>query len=471
MSQSKTVSVEEISKQLEYCKKVKALLSERYPEGYKAFVHIYGCQQNVSDGERLKGLLSEMGYSFTDSVDDADLVLYDTCAVREHAEDRVIGNIGALKAHKKERPDCIIAVCGCMTQQPHVSEKLKKSYPFVNIVFGTHTQHKFAEYIYNNLVKRKRIYDTPDENYGIAEGIPVHRDSNIKGWLPIMYGCNNFCTYCVVPYVRGRERSRTPDEIIKEAKQMISLGIKDITLLGQNVNSYGKGCDFNMDFADLIREINALEGEFIIRFMTSHPKDCTEKLLLAMRDCQKVSKHLHLPFQSGSSRILKQMNRYYDRQQYLELVKKAKELIPNISLTSDVIVGFPGETREDFEQTVSLIKEVEFTSLFTFIYSRRRGTPAASMPDIVSAEEKSKWFTELCKVQEEIAAKRTKSYEGKVFRVLCEEYNAENGMISGRTGTNIMIDFKADKEYLGRFVDVKVTKAKTWVLTGELSDK
>lgn len=469
MSGCKTVSNEEILKQLDYCQRVKNILVERYPDGYKAFVHIYGCQQNVSDGERLKGLLSQMGYSFTDNVNEADLVLYDTCAVREHAEDRVIGNIGALKAHKRERPDCIIAVCGCMTQQPHVAEKLKKSYPFVNIVFGTHTQYKFAEYIYNNLIKRKRVYDIPDENLGIAEGIPVHRDSNIKGWLPVMYGCNNFCTYCVVPYVRGRERSRTPDEIIKEAKQMIACGIKDITLLGQNVNSYGKGCDFEMDFADLLREINSIEGDFVIRFMTSHPKDCTEKLLLAMSECEKVAKHLHLPFQSGSSRVLKQMNRYYDRQQYLKLVKKAKELIPDISLTSDVIVGFPGETREDFEQTVSLIKEVEFTSLFTFIYSPRKGTPAAVMPDPVTAEEKSKWFTELCKVQEEIAATRTKSYEGKVFKVLCEEY--KDGVISGRTGTNVMIDFLADKKYLGSFVDVQVTKAKTWVLTGKLLDK
>ncbi|MGN1081396.1 MAG: MiaB/RimO family radical SAM methylthiotransferase, partial [Acutalibacteraceae bacterium] len=307
------VGEDELKKQKEYCKTARAILDSRYPGGHRAFVHIYGCQQNVSDGERLKGLLAEMGYSFTDDVDDADLVLYDTCAVREHAEDRVYGNIGALKAHKTARPDAIIVLCGCMMQQKSVAERIKKSYPYVNIVFGTHSSYRLPEFICAVLNGSKRIFDLSENDRDVSENTPVYRDSAVKGWLPIMYGCNNFCTYCIVPYVRGRERSRNPEAIIAEAKQMISSGIKDITLLGQNVNSYGKGCDFNVDFADLLRMINALDGDFIIRFMTSHPKDCNEKLLDAMRDCDKVAQHLHLPVQSGSSRVLKAMNRGYSR--------------------------------------------------------------------------------------------------------------------------------------------------------------
>ena len=460
------VDAAELERQREYARIVQPMLQERFGGTPLAFVHSYGCQQNVSDGERIKGMLAEMGFGFCDSPDNADLILFNTCAVRGHAEDRVFGNVGALKARKKQHPSCIIGLCGCMVQQEHIAEKIRKSYPYVNLLFGTHAIHQLPELIWRLVTKNKRVFERPEIDGVIAEDIPVRRDSGFKGWLPIMYGCNNFCSYCIVPYVRGRERSREPERVIAEAKEMIAAGFKDITLLGQNVNSYGKGADHGIDFAKLLRMLNDLEGDFQLRFMTSHPRDCTLELLDAMRDCDKVCKHLHLPFQSGNDRVLKEMNRHYDRARYLELIAAARERMPDISLTSDVIVGFPGETREEFEDTLSLIKEVEFTSLFTFIYSAREGTPAAKMDDPVSHEEKACWMGELLKTQEAIAAKRTASYVGKTFRVLCEEYH-DDGTVFGRTPSNIGITFSAEKELVGQFADVRVTKALNWVLEGE----
>lgn len=460
----------ELEKQQKFTALVHTVLASRYPDSPKAFVHTYGCQGNVSDSERIKGQLREMGYGFVDTPEEADLVLFNTCAVREHAEDRVFGNVGALKPIKENKKDMLIVLCGCMMQQKHIAERIKKSYPYVNLVFGTFAIHRLPEMLYTVLSRGKRVFEIEENEGTIAEGLPTERDRGAKAWLPIMYGCNNFCSYCIVPYVRGRERSRLPDDIIKEAKELVASGAKDITLLGQNVNSYGKNPDCGVNFASLIRQINGIDGDFIIRFMTSHPKDCTYELLDAMADCKKVARHLHLPVQSGNNRVLTEMNRKYTREQYLDLIAYAKKRMPDISITSDIIVGFPGETYEEFLDTVSLIKEVEYTSLFTFIYSKREGTKAASMPDPVSYKEKSKWFKELCDAQEEIAAKRTASMVGQIYRVLVEP-NDKEGWLTGRTSGNISIDFKGDSSFIGQFADVEVTEAKTWILFGELSGR
>lgn len=470
MSEKVNVSTKETQRQSDFAEKVKSVLSYRYYEkAPKAYIHTYGCQGNVSDSERIMGMLKSMGYEFTEELSEADFILYNTCAVREHAEDRVFGNIGILKKYKEANRKLVIAMCGCMMQQEHIREKIYKSYPYVDLVFGTHVLYKLPELLYETLSGSKRVVCAPDESGKIAEGIPIYRDRGVKAWLPIMYGCDNFCTYCIVPYVRGRERSREPEDIILEAKDIISKGYKDITLLGQNVNSYGKNNKSDMNFARLLREINSLDGDFIIRFMTSHPKDCTRELIDAVAECDKVAKHIHLPVQSGNDRVLKAMNRHYDRAKYLELVNYAKEKIPNLSLTSDIIVGFPGETYGEFLDTVSLIKEVEFTSLFTFIYSKRVGTKAASMPDPVSREEKGRWFKELCDVQEEIAAKRAGSMLGKTYRVLVEgESKNKENYLSGRTDGNIIIEFPADKSLIGKFTNVKVTESLNWILHGEV---
>ncbi len=394
--------------QWDYINKIKSVLPSVYGKEPKACVVTFGCQQNVSDSEKLKGMLWACGYTITEAWEEADFIIFNTCAVRGHAEDRVYGNIGKVKALKKEKPNLIAAICGCMAQQQSVAEKIKKSYPYMDFCIGTQNFHKLPEFIYKRLNGGKRIFELSLPNGPIIEEIPVKRDRVTEGWLPIMYGCNNFCTYCIVPYVRGRERSRSPEMVVAEAKEMIANGCREITLLGQNVNSFGKGESHGVNFAWLLRMLNDLEGDFTLKFMTSHPKDCSIELLDTIAECKKVSRHLHLPFQSGSSRILKLMNRYYDREQYLELINQAKKRIPDVKLTSDVIVGFPGETYDDFKETLSLVKEVEFDSLFTFIYSPREGTPAAKMPDPVTREEKGKWFSELLKLQENIQNNKNK---------------------------------------------------------------
>ncbi len=449
-------NVNSFDEQNVFAKRVKQLAMDRYGYIPKAMVITFGCQQNVSDSEHLKGMLISMGYTLTEEMSEADFIIFNTCAVREHAEDRVYGNIGKVKQIKKDRPKTIAAVCGCMAQQQIVADKIKKSYPYIDIVFGTQVSHKLPELIYKRMNGSPRLFELTLDNADIVENIPVSRDGEIKGWLPIMYGCNNFCTYCIVPYVRGRERSREPEKILEEARAMVKAGYKDITLLGQNVNSYGKGCSHGVTFAKLLRMINDIEGDFRIRFMTSHPKDCTVELLDTIKECPKISRHLHLPFQSGSSRILKLMNRYYDREQYLELIKATKERIPDVSLTSDIIVGFPGETYEDFKETLSLVQEVKFTSLFTFIYSPRNDTPAASMPDPVSREEKGKWFDELLRLQEKIAAENIEKHIGKTYRVLCDGVGSGEGLMSGHTSGTAVIEFEGDESLLGKFVDVKV---------------
>lgn len=449
-----------------FAQRVRAILATRHNRVPKATVITFGCQQNVSDSEKLKGMLCSMGYEITEDKHSADFIIFNTCAVREHAQDRVYGNIGKVKQLKKDNPLLIAAVCGCMAQQEIVAEKIKKSYPYIDIVFGTQVFHRLPEFIYKRLKGSGRIFERDLPNGDIVEQIPIKRDGTFKGWLPIMYGCNNFCTYCIVPYVRGRERSRDPEEILAEARQMVKDGYKEITLLGQNVNSYGKGCDHGINFSKLLRKICEIEGDFRIRFMTSHPKDCTIELLDTIKDCEKISRHLHLPFQSGSSRILKLMNRYYDREGYLKLIKEARARIPDVSFTSDIIVGFPGETYEDFKETLSLVEEVKFSSLFTFIYSPRNNTPAAAMSDPVTRKEKGKWFDELLRLQEKIAAENIKEYVGKEYKVICDDYGSGEGYLSGHTSSSAVVEFKGDSSLIGNFVNVRVTSCQGGSLKG-----
>lgn len=469
--QQKNTAETELIKQEEYSQLLCDILKVR-ARGEKpmALVRTYGCQQNVADSEKIKGMLQNMGCGFTEDENEADIIIFNTCAVREHAEDRVFGNVGALKNIKRRHPSLIIALCGCMMEQKHIAERIYKSFSFVNLVFGTHEIHHFPQLMYETVTTGKRVVARGEDDGKIYEDLPVSRDGTFKGWLSIMYGCNNFCTYCIVPHVRGRERSREPELIIAEAKEMIAQGYKDITLLGQNVNSYGKTLENPRSFASLLAEIAELDGDFRLRFMTSHPKDLSNELIDVIASHPKICNHIHLPFQSGSDRILKLMNRHYDRKRYMEIVNYAKEKIPNLSLTSDIIVGFPGETYEDFLQTISLIKEVEFTSLFTFIYSPRVGTPAAKMDDPVPYEEKSKWFSELLKVQEEIAAKRCASMVGKKYRVLVEGMSSDGKELSARTEENIIVEFDGTEELIGTFQNVEITRARNWILKGKLSE-
>ena len=446
------------------------LVKQAYDTPPLAFVHSYGCQQNVNDGERIKGVLVDIGYGLCDKPEDADLILFNTCAVREHAEQRVFGNVGALKGLKEKKRGLIIGLCGCMANQKHVVEKLRQSYPYVDLVFGVDGIDTLPQLIAQKLQKHKRVLLDPAQRPVIVENIPIRRESEFRAWLPIMYGCDNFCTYCIVPYVRGRERSRYSDIIISEARELVRSGYKEITLLGQNVNSYGNDREGEMNFASLLREINNIDGDFIIRFMTSHPKDCTHELLDAMAQCEKVAKHLHLPVQCGNDRVLKAMKRGYTAEKYLSLLEYARSVMPELSVTSDIIVGFPGETYEEFLDTVKLIEKAQYTSLYTFIFSPREGTRAAKMVDPVSREEKGKWFSELCAAQEKIAAARTSAMVGREYRVLCESKAKKDGYISGRTQGNIIIEFPADESVIGSFRTVRVTEALIWMLKGELAD-
>ena len=462
---TRDISASELALQRPFYDKVRQHYIDSKPDSPPlACIRTFGCQQNVADSERIKGMLAEMGFGFTDEAEDADLILFNTCAVREHACDRVFGNVGALKHIKCRRPEVLIAVCGCMVQQPHVAKKLKESYPFVGLVFGTHVIHRFPELMWQALNQRRQLSVTPTEDGVIAEGIPVVRDGTFKAWLPIMYGCNNFCTYCIVPYVRGRERSRAPEIILQEAEELVRQGYKEITLLGQNVNSYGKGESHGINFAELLRRINDIPGDFTIRFMTSHPKDATHELFDTIAACKKVSRHFHLPFQSGNDRVLKAMNRRYTRAQYLDLVNYARQVIPDISFTSDVIVGFPGETREEFEDTLSLVKEVGFTSLFTFIYSPRKGTPAAEMEDPIPMQTKTAWFKELTDLQEQVSAERLKLLVGTSQRALLESVG--DGFVEARLPSNSVVRVQADPNDVGRYATVRIDDARSWIMHG-----
>ncbi len=466
----KKVSEEELKTQKQFAHKVNELTSKRYQSKPLACVVTYGCQQNVADSEHIKGMLETMGYGFTEERTQAKLIIFNTCAVREHAEDRVFGNVGALKKYKLANPDVVIALCGCMMQQQHIAEKIKKSFPFVDLVFGTHVVYKVPELIYTALTRKKRVFELPDVDGVIAEGIPVKRDNDKKAWIPIMYGCNNFCSYCIVPYVRGRERSRELEDVVKEFKALVDEGYKEITLLGQNVNSYGKDLEPRVTFSQLLRTLNELDGDFRIRFMTSHPKDCTKELIETMAECDKVATHLHLPFQSGNDRVLKAMNRSYTREKYLSLINYAKELMGDeLSITSDIIVGFPGETYEEFCDTKSLVEEIKATSLFTFIYSARKGTPAAEMDDPVPYEEKSKWMRELLALQERISGEQMALHKGKVFKCFVYGKGKQgDNYLAARTDGNLIIEFVGDEGLIGTFQKIKVTEPLTYVMLGEL---
>lgn len=469
----KKISKEELAEQNKYSQMVNELISKRYSGKPLACVVTYGCQQNIADSEHIKGMLEAMGYGFTEDRLEAKLIIFNTCAVREHAEDRVFGNVGALKSYKLDNPDVVIALCGCMMQQQHIADKIKQSFPFVDLVFGTHVVYKVPQLIYTALTRKKRVFELPDVDGVIAEGIPVKRDNDKKAWLPIMYGCNNFCSYCIVPYVRGRERSREVNDVVAEFKQLVDEGYREITLLGQNVNSYGKDLEPRVNFSQLLRILNDLEGDFRIRFMTSHPKDCTKELIETMAQCDKVATHLHLPFQSGNDRVLKAMNRSYTREKYLSLINYAKELMGDeLSITSDIIVGFPGETYEEFCDTLSLVEEIKATSLFTFIYSPRVGTPAAEMDDPVLYEEKSKWMRELLALQERISGEQMALHKGKTFKCFVYGKGKQgDNYLAARTDGNLIIEFVGDERLIGSFQKIKVTEPLTYVMLGELERK
>ena len=433
-----------------------------------AYVETYGCQQNEADSEKLRGYLSQSGYRIVTGAEGADVVIMNTCAIREHAEQRVFGNLGALTHTKRRHPRQKIFLCGCMAGETKVSDRIKKSYPHVDGVFSTHHLWQFPEILWNVLHQKKRQFYIVDEPGSIAEGIPQVRDSKLKAWVSIMYGCNNFCTYCIVPYVRGRERSRQPGDILRECREVIEAGAREITLLGQNVNSYGKDLNCGMDFADLLAAIAQIPGEFLIRFMTSHPRDASFKLFDTMAKHDKIAKQLHLPFQSGSTRVLKAMNRHYDRETYLEKVLYAKKVMPELVLTSDVIVGFPGETEEEFEETISLIRQVHYDSLFTFIFSPRPGTPAASMEDPTPREEKNRRFDKLCAVQNAISVEIHNHYVGKTLRCLVD--GMDKDQLTARTEGGRLVRFAGCDSLIGTYQNITITGATTWSLTGEMQN-
>ena len=458
-----------LDRQREFEKKIQAIFQSREAHPL-ACVDTFGCQQNVADGERIQGILKNCGYGFTADPKEADLVLLNTCAVREHAEQRVFGNLGMLSHTKKENPEQIICVCGCMAQEERVSQRIKKSYHQVDLVFGPHALWRLPELLYQVMTTRKRVFSVKDEHGYIAEGLPVVREKGVKAWVSIMYGCNNFCSYCIVPYVRGRERSRDMDCVLEEVRELVEAGYKDITLLGQNVNSYGNDLHAGYDFADLLREIDKIPGDYRIRFMSSHPKDATYKLFDVMAASKHISHQLHLPFQSGNNRVLKAMNRRYTREQYLDLIHYAKAKMPDLVVTSDVIIGFPGETEEEAMDTVSLIRDVEFDALFTFIYSPRPGTVAAEMPDPVPRSEKQKWFDVLLDAQNEISARLHAAYIGETVRVLVDgESDDPEYPLASRTDGNRLVRLQGGtKDLIGQFVDVKITGSNTWALYGQV---
>ena len=445
------------------------LVRSAYDTPPLAFVHSYGCQQNVNDGERIKGVLVDIGYGLCDKPEDADLILFNTCAVREHAEQRVFGNVGALKGLKEKKRGLMIGLCGCMANQKHVVEKLRKSYPYVDLVFGVDGIDTLPQLIAQKLQKHKRVLMEPAQRPVIVENIPIRRESEFRAWLPIMYGCDNFCTYCIVPYVRGREKSRKPGDILAEFRGLVEAGYKEITLLGQNVNSYGKGLEEQVDFADLLNLLCAVPGDYQIRFMTSHPKDASHKLIDTIAAQPHLCKHLHLPVQCGSDELLKKMNRHYTKEHYLEVVRKIREAVPDISLTTDIIVGFPGETEEDFQDTLDIVRQVRYDSAFTFIYSKRTGTPAAAMEDQVPDDVVKDRFDRLLKEVQQISAEVCSVHQGTTQDVLVESVNDHDpSLVTGRMSNNLLVHFPGDESMIGKIVTVYLKEAKGFYYMGEL---
>ena len=459
---------EQLERQREFEQKIRALHEGRAVPPL-AMVDTFGCQQNVADSQHIMGMLEAMGFGFTDDPARAAVVVLNTCAIRDHAEKRVYGTLGALTHTKKADPEQVICLCGCMAQRPEVAEKVRQSYRHVDLVFGPQALWKFPELLYNVYTQRRRVFSVADEHGAIAEGMPVVREGRTRAWVSIMYGCNNFCSYCIVPYVRGRERSRDPEQIIAEVRQLVADGFKEITLLGQNVNSYGKDLDTPYDFADLLTALDGIDGDYLIRFMSSQPKDATHKLFDVMARSRHVARQLHLPVQSGCDRVLRAMNRPYDRAKYLELITYARKVMPELVLTSDVIIGFPGETEAEAMETVALVEQVRFDALFTFIFSPRPGTPAARMDDPVSREEKQKWFDRLCDTQNRISEELHAAYVGRTLRCLVDgESDDARWPLTARTAGGRLVHLVGDKSAVGTYHDVKITDSNTWALFGEL---
>lgn len=452
--------------EINYIEEVRKIFSEREAPPL-CCVHSYGCQQNVSDGEKLLGQLSLMGCGVTDDMTAADIIILNTCAVRENAELKVYGNIGELKRLKEQKPDMIIAVGGCMGQEPKTAEKIKKSYRHVDIVFGTFAAKELPRLIYEALTQRRLIVDTAERNTECFEDIPAVRNEKYKAGVSIMYGCNNFCSYCIVPYVRGRERSREPEKIIEEIKRLANSGCKEIMLLGQNVNSYGRGLDEKIDFPELLRRIDSIDGDFRVRFMSPHPKDATNEFFDVIAESKKICRSVHLPLQSGSDRILKEMNRRYTVQKYMDMVSYARKVMPELSISTDIIVGFPNETYDDFLQTLDVVKAVKYDNIFSFIYSKRTGTKAADIIDHTSEEDKGKWFRELLAVQREISEEHYKRFMGAEFDVLFDGTYKEE-FISGKSGEFIITLVKGSPDLIGTMRKVRVTKTHNWAVEGEL---
>ncbi|WP_075823430.1 tRNA (N6-isopentenyl adenosine(37)-C2)-methylthiotransferase MiaB [Clostridium perfringens] len=432
-------------------------------------ISTYGCQMNEEDSEKLSGMLKSQGYERTENKEEASIIIFNTCCVRENAENKVFGNLGQLKQLKKKNPNLVIAICGCMMQQVGMADKVLKTFPYVDIIFGTHNAHKFPEYLHRVLQEGVQVKEILNKEEGIVEGLPIDRKSDVKAFVTIMYGCNNFCTYCIVPYVRGRERSRKSEDIIKEIEELVSQGYKEITLLGQNVNSYGKGLEEDIDFAGLLRKVNEVKGLERVRFMTSHPKDLSDDVIMAIKECDKLCEKVHLPVQSGSSRILKEMNRHYDREYYLDLVKKIKSEIPDVTLTTDIIIGFPGETEEDFLDTLSLCEEVGYDSAFTFIYSRRNHTPADKMENQIPDDIKHDRFNRLVEAINKKVVIKNKEYEGKVVEVLVEGPSKnDETKLTGRTRNGKLVNFAGDEKLVGELVNLKIVRAQPFSLIGEI---
>lgn len=433
-----------------------------------AYVRSFGCQLNVSDGEKIKGLLKKAGYGFTENENEADIIILNTCAVRESAEDRVFGIIGSMKKLKEEKPSLIIGVSGCMTVQEHIREKIKKSYPQVDFIMGTSAINSLPALLLECLKGKKFSADTGEYD-DFSENIEQVRESTFKASVPVMFGCNNFCTYCIVPYVRGRERSRRPEDIINEVRQLVADGYREIMLLGQNVNSYGNDLENGMSFPELLRELNKIDGDFIIRFMSSHPKDASPELIDTIFECDKVAKHLHLPVQSGSNSVLDRMNRRYTIEKYLGIVDRIRQKDHDFSLTTDLIVGFPNETDEEFQATLELIKKVKYDNIYSFIYSRRTGTKAAEITDTVPEDAKSRRMRELLEVQREISTENYKRFIGRKMRVLVDGVSKKrDGYVTGKSDEFIIVEFEGDRSLIGKFVETEITDAMNWAVTGKM---
>ena len=457
------MSTEIIEKQKEYMEKVKKINENK---NKKYYILTMGCQLNENDSEKLIGIMEKMGYTKSKDIKNADLYAINTCCVRENAEEKLFGKLGELKKIK-ENKNIIIAIGGCMMQEEHITEKIKKSYPFVDVVFGTHTLHKFPEDLYIAITKNKKIKDVIDIDGEIYEGLPVKRSSNRQASVIIMYGCNNFCSYCIVPYVRGRERSRKPEDILNEIKELAKEGYREITLLGQNVNSYKGGENYN--FANLLEDVDKIEGIEVIRFVSPHPKDFTDDVIDVISKSKKISRLIHVPLQSGSTNVLKEMNRKYTKEQYLDLIKRIRNKIPDVVFSTDIIVGFPGETEEDFEDTIDVVKQVNFEQIFMFIYSRRVGTRADKMENQIPEEIKHKRFDRLKQVFEESIEENNKKYIGTTQKILVEGYSKNNqDMLTGRTDTNKVVIFEGPEELIGKIINIKIISEHKWYLKGEV---